>query len=148
MIVPKFYGAVKNGKIEHQTPELFQNYIIFNFKDGQEVEITVKKKFKKRTSGQPGEETNFNGYYWAVVVRLIADEIGEIDQDIVHGWIQVATGNWKQMKDGNRIAKGTGGMTGGEFADYCSRARIWAGTPWNICEAGLFIPQPHEVEYP
>lgn len=146
MIVPKFYGTIKNGRIEHQVPEMFQNYITFNFKEGQDVEITVKKKFKKRTSGQPWEETNFNGYYWAVVVRMVADEIGELNQEVVHGYIQVGAGNYTQMRSGDRIPKGTSDMSGADFAEYCMRARMWAGTPGNICDAGIFIPQPHEIE--
>lgn len=150
MIAPKFYGTIKQGKIEHQDPEKFNNFVTFAFKEEQEVEIVVKKKFKKRTSGQPGEETDFNGYYWAVIVRMVADEMGEIDQDFVHDLIQMETGNFKVAKVGGReikLAKGTSDMSGGEFAEYCSRARIWAGTPGNICDAGMFIPQPHEANY-
>lgn len=145
MIVPKFYGTIKNGKIEHQVPELFQNYVTFNFKDDQEVEITVKKRFRKRSSGAPGEETNFNGYYWAIVVRMIADEIGEIDQEYVHHWIQISVGNFKTMPDGQKVPAGTGHMTGGEFAEYCGRVRTWAGNPEGLA---MFIPQPHEVAMP
>lgn len=150
MITPKFFGTIKNGKIEHQDADKFNNFVTFAFKEDQEVEISVKKKFKKRTSGQPGEETNFNGYYWMVVVRMVADEMGEIDQDVVHDIIQIEAGNFKMVKVGTheiKVPKGTSDMSGGEFAEYCSRARIWAGTPGNICDAGMFIPQPHEANY-
>lgn len=144
MIAPKFYGKIKGGKVEHQSPELFNNYLSFHFKEDQEVEITVKKKFKKRSSGQPGEEANINGYYWMVVVRLIADEIGEIDQEIVHQWIQTAVGNVKVMRDGSKVPAGTSNMSGAEFAEYCSRVRMWAGNPDGL---NMFIPQPNEASY-
>lgn len=147
MIAPKFYGTIKDGKIEHQNPELFQNYVTFNFKDDQEVEIVVKKRAKRRTAGLPGEETNFNGYYWTVIVRTIADHIGEMDQDIVHQWIQTAVGHTKAMPDGTKVPIGTSHLSGGEFSEYCKRVRMWAGNSENAL-GGLFLPQPHEVEYP
>jgi len=30
-------------------------------------------------------------------------------------------------------------MSGGEFAEYCSRARMWANK-----ELGIYIPEPYE----
>ena len=61
MIAPKFYGVIKNGKIEHQDADKFNNFVTFNFKEDQEVEILIKKRSKRRTAGLPGEDTNFNG---------------------------------------------------------------------------------------
>jgi ribosomal protein L21E len=147
MITPKFFATIEQGKVKHADPQAFQTYVIQKFKEGQEVEITIKRKFKKRTSGQPGEETNFNGYYWGVIVKIIADEIGEIDQDIVHEWLQIATGNTKIMPGGLKAPAGTAHMSGAEFADYCSRVRMWAGSPGNIVEKGIYLPEPYEAEY-
>lgn len=147
MIAPKFYGTIKGGKVEHQDPDKFNNYVTFAFKEDDSVEIVVKKRAKRRTAGLPGEETNFNGYYWAVIVRMIADHIGEIDQDVVHQWIQIAIGHTKAMPDGEKVPMGTSHLSGAEFSEYCSRVRMWAGNPDNAL-GGMFIPQPHEVEYP
>ncbi|MDD5068065.1 MAG: hypothetical protein PHN89_00490 [Candidatus Pacebacteria bacterium] len=138
---PKFFGSIWKGDVVHNDPEKIKKYLS-QFEDGQEVEITIGKKRKVRTSGQPGELTNFNGYYWGVIVRMIADEMGEIDQDYVHGVIQIAAGNFKISKYGDKIPKGTKNMTGAEFSDYCSRCRIWASK-----ELGLSIPEPNEVEW-
>ena len=146
MITPKFFATIEQGKVKHADPQAFQTYVISKFKEGQEVEITIKKKYKKRTSGQPWELTDFNGYYWYCIVRPIADEIGEIDQEAVHGWIQIGAGNFKEVK-GKKIPLGTSEMSGGKFAEYCSRARIWAGTPGEITEKGIYLPEPHEAEY-
>lgn len=137
-------GKIKGGRIEHQDPDLFNNYVTFNFKEDQEVEITVKKRFKKRTSGQPGEETNFNGYYWGVIIRMIGDEIGEVNSQIVSDWVQVEIGRFTEIR-GVKIAKSTSDLSGAEFAEMCSSVRMWAGSPDGL---NLFIPQPHEVEYP
>ena len=109
--------------------------------------MTIAKKYKKRTSGQADEETNFNGYLWGIVYKIIADEIGEVDLDYVHYWMQTKVGNVKGMIDGTVIPKGTSEMSGGDFADYCRKVRIWASAPGNICELGLWVPEPNECEY-
>jgi hypothetical protein len=146
MFKSKFYAIIKNGQLIQRDPELFGQHLA-KFEEGQEVEMTLEKKYKRRSSGLPGEAANFNGYYWAVIVRMIADEMGEFDQDLVHYWIQLEVGNFKTMRNGARVPKGTNRMSGGEFADYCSRVRMWAATPGNICDKGISIPEPHEVEY-
>lgn len=144
MITPKLYGTVKDGQVQYEDPEKVKNYLLFFFKDDQEVEVEIKKHQKRRTSGQPGEDTNFNGYYWAVIVRMIADEIGEIDQELVHNWIQLSVGNFTVMSNGQKVPKGTSNMTGAEFSEYCSRVRIWAASPDGL---NMFLPQPHEANY-
>jgi len=111
------------------------------------MEITVGPRKMTRTSGKPGEDTNFNGYLWGVVYKIIGDEIGEMDLDYIHSWAQIKTGNVKGMPDGSVIPAGTSEMTGGEFAEYCSRVRIWASTPGSVTEKGIYIPEPNEAEW-
>jgi len=148
MIKPKFYGVKKGGELVLLETEREQlNKYLQKFKDDEELEITVSKKYKRRTQGDPGESTNFNGYLWGVVYKMIGDEIGEFDLDYVHHWAQIKTGNVKGMPDGSVVPKGTSELSGGEFAEYCSKVRMWANMPGNICERGLFIPQPNEAEY-
>jgi hypothetical protein len=147
-IRPKFYGKVIGGKFVFTDSEK-QNYdsYMLKFKDGKDLELTIGPKYKKRTSGQPDEDTNFNGYLWGVVYKIIGDEIGEIDLNIVHNWAQIGAGNVKGMPDCTVIPKGTSDMSGGEFAEYCQKVRMWANTPGKICELGLNIPEPNECEY-
>ena len=140
---PKFYGKAVNNKFVFDKRSDFDFYME-KFKDNTPLEMTVKRKYKQRTSGKYDEETNFNGYYWSVLVAMVADEIGEADRQCVHDWIQVAIGNIKRMPDGREVAGNTSDMTGGEFAEMCQRARYWAATPRNICEMGLIIPEPNE----
>lgn len=147
-IKPKFFGLLHEGKFTFG-PGQRESYDAYmrKFKEGKELEMTIAAKYKKRTSGQPGEETNFNGYLWGVVYKIIADEIGEMDMDYIHYWAQKKVGNVKGMPDGEVVPIGTSEMSGAEFADYCSRVRMWAGVPGNVCEAGLYIPEPNEADY-
>lgn len=112
------------------------------FPDDTEMEMTISRKYKRRTAGLPGEKTNFNGYWWAVIIRMISDEMGELDDDYTHNLIQVEIGNVKMTKDGHPVPAGTKHLSGGEFADLCSRARMWASK-----ELSLSVPEPNECEY-
>ena len=143
MITPKFFGTIKQGKIEMNAGEqdLINSYLL-QFKEGQEIETTIKKKYKKRSSGQQGEEANFNGYLFGVVYKIIGDEMGEMDTDYIHHWAQIKTGNIKIMKDGTSVPAGTSHMSGGEFSEYCSKVRMWASK-----ELNCYVPDPNECEW-
>lgn len=144
---PKFYGIKKSNRFVFKDPESFSVYMQ-KFKDDTEMEMIVKRKYKKRTTGAPGEDTNFNGYYWGVIVAMVADEIGEADRQQVSDWIQLSIGNVKKMPGGKEVAGSTSEMSGGDFADMCSRVRTWAGTNTKIFgESGFYIPEPHEGDY-
>jgi hypothetical protein len=139
-ILRPFYGQANKGRFMHRDPEEFARYMR-TFEDGTDIEIYVQRKKKLRTSGQPGECTNFNGYYWGVIVRMVAEEMGEMDTEYVSKNIELMVGNFKSNKNGDKIPLGTSKMTGGEFAEYCSKARIWASKFLH-----LNIPEPHEYE--
>lgn len=147
MIKRKFFGKKVNGRFTLNDRNLYEEYLA-GFQEGAELEMTLSKKFKRRTSGAPGEETNFNGYLFGVVLKIIGEEIGEMDLDDVHYWVQMAVGNIKVMPDGTKIPAGTSEKSGGEFAEYCSKIRIWAAIPKDQGGfIGAYIPEPHEVVY-
>lgn len=148
MIKPKFKGIAHCGNFAFKKGEreMYDAYMQ-KFKNGTEMEMIIGKKYKKRTSGQEDEDTNFNGYLWGVVYKIIGDEMGEVDLDYIHYWIQQKVGNVKGMKNGDVVPLGTSEMDGGDFADYCKKVRIWASAPGNVCELGLYIPEPNEAEY-
>ena len=154
MIKPKFYGTAQGGKFIHSDPDLFDNYMR-KFDDGKELEITIGPKFKRRTSGLPGEETNFNGYYWAVIIRIISDTMGELDDNVTHNLLQMifnkkgieVTDPGTGQKIRVEVPVGTKDLSGAEFADYCSKIRMWAAIPGNLTEGGCFIPEPNEADY-
>ena len=147
-IRPKFYGIKKDNEfiLNPDQREAFAAYLR-KWPDDKELEMTIASKHKPRTSGQPGEQTNFNGYLWGVAYKIIGDAIGEMDLDYIHHWAQIKTGNVKGMPDGSVVPAGTSEMSGGEFAEYCGRVRVWAGTPENVTAAGIYIPEPNEVDY-
>jgi hypothetical protein len=147
-IRPKFYGTKQGDEfILNQDQKDILALYLGKWPDGKELEMTVASKYKPRTSGQPWEQTNFNGYLWGIVYKIIGDAIGEMDLDYIHHWAQIKTGNVKGMPDGSVVPAGTSEMSGGEFAEYCSKVRIWAGTPGNVTVGGIYIPEPNEVDY-
>ena len=154
MIRPKFYGKAHGGKFIPRDPETLTG-VMAKFQDGKELEMTIGPKYKKRSQGDVGEETNFNGYYWAVPVRIISDVMGELDDKATHTLLQMMF-NFKFIevvnpetgkKEGIKVPKGTSDMSGQEFSEYCSKIRMWAAIPGNITERGVYIPEPHEAEY-
>lgn len=153
-IHPKFFGKIQNRQFVHDDPELFGNFLA-KFDKGKEMEMTMRPRYRRRTQGAPGEATNFNGYYWAVVVRIISDTMGEIDDNETHMLLQmlfnkkgvtVADPETKQRRN-YEIPRGTKDLNGGEFAEYCSKIRMWASMPGNLAEKGVYIPEPNEAEY-
>lgn len=153
MIKPKFFGVIHNGKFYHKEAAAFANYI--QKFEGRDMEMTISPKYKRRTQGDPGEETNFNGYWWAVIIRIIADAIGEADDNVVHNMLQMLFNKKAystidpetKQRINIEVPRGTKNLSGGEFAEMCSRVRVWASIPGNLCEHGCFIPEPNEVEY-
>lgn len=144
---PKLFAKAQNNKAVFDNPQQYQLWM-GKFKDGTELEVVIKRKYKKRSSGLPDEDTDFNGYYWGVIVTMVADAVGEASAQQVHEWIQMSIGNVKRMPDGKEVAGETKDMSGGEFAEMCSKARTWAGTAFDIFgEGGLYLPSPHEGEW-
>lgn len=85
--VPKFYAkiGVKKGDDGkgHHAPVLknryyYQKYLDNAFKAGQEISITIKRHYRKRTTGNKwiNENGNQNGYLYAVVLPLISEATG------------------------------------------------------------------------
>jgi len=145
MIVPKFYGTIKLGKLEMNAGEqdLINSYLL-QFKEGQEIETTIKKKYKKRSSGQQGETTNFNGYFWKIIT-MIATDIGEYGEEGVkrtEKTVLIKVGHIEVDKFGQTITKSTSILSGGEFAELCAKVRMWSSE-----FLGLYLPEPHEAEW-
>lgn len=142
-----FFGSAnEEGEFVHEAPDLFKRDMERLSERAKRLVMKVKEVRKTRSVGGKGEG-NQNGYYWAVIVRMIADEIGEVDQQEVHDWLQVAVGNTKTMPNGIQIPAGTSHMDTLEAEEYYKRVRMWAAAPGNLCEAGFFIPLPNETDY-
>lgn len=154
MIKPKFFGTAKNGHLALDHSDLFREHMR-QYDEGTELEMTVAKRSHRRTQGAPGESTNFNGYYWAVIVRMISDAVGEVNDDDTHYLLQMLFNkrgltvyDAKIKAERNiEIPAGTSEMSGGEFSEYCSKIRTWAGIPKDQGGLGLYIPEPNEGDY-
>ena len=135
-----FYGSALKGRFIFKEPDWFRNFMLL-FPDGTDMVMEVKKLGKIRTSKQPGEDTNFNGYYWGIIVKAAAgpDAMADIDMDYVDKCLQIQVGNFRVDNDGNKIPRGTSWMTGAEFAEYCMKCRMFLNQFY-----GLYVPEPRE----
>lgn len=135
---PKFYGKKVGGSFKLHDPKSYAKHLQL-FEEGQELEMTLKKMTKSRTQGLAGEGSNQNGYFWGVIIRMIADHIGELDQDYVHDAVLVAVGHFKEVL-GTKVPKETKDMEAGEFQELMKRIQIWASKTLD-----LYIPDPYEI---
>jgi hypothetical protein len=105
-------------------------------RDGAVV-VTIQRK-------RPSRTVNQNAYYWAVVVKAIADETGQ-DMESVHEFLK-REANAQRVEMANKttgemfdawIGGSTANLNVNDFYDYVERCRAWAGT-----FLGLEIPDP------
>lgn len=101
---------------------------------GREVEFTLTPFSNKRTNPE-------NRYYWGVIVKLVADEMGVIP-DKAHKVLKESLLKVGVEYKGKRyeITRSTADLKVNEFEDYCERARLWA-----MSELNLPIPLPNEI---
>lgn len=104
---------------------------------GREVWVTVTRQQHLRSMSQ-------SRYYWGVVVRDIADYIGEGRED-THEYLkaQHLPKRSVELLDGHKLEMPgtTTTLTAAEFAEYIESIRIWSAQ-----FLGLSIPSPGEVE--
>jgi len=81
MITPLFFGEVKDGKMTVENRQKMVEWI--RTLEGKKVQVVIERKKRKRTSGKKHEEGNQNGYYWSVVLPIVADYVGE-DKNTMH----------------------------------------------------------------
>ncbi len=106
---------------------------ISKFED-REIQIIIDLKRKGRSLDE-------NAYYWAVPVRMLADEMGLLDGQI-HEMLKLMFLKVGFTYKGKRyeVARSTTQLSTREFEDYMERIRMWAGQ-----ELGCYIPLPGEV---
>lgn len=130
MIVPVFPGWVKNGKLVLDSPAALQGYLAGM--NGR-VQVTVKS-FKRNRS------TNQNSYYWGVVIKLLAMELG-YDTEECHEAMK-----WQFLRvehDGKPpTVRSTTALDTAEFSEYCEKVKQFAAV-----EFGVVIPDPDQVEF-
>lgn len=146
-IWPKWRFTVEKGKVKITMRDQFDLYCLQHF-EGKQGIMVVRPYRKPRSTGQEDEEGNQNGYYWAVIVRMIGAELGMFDHEVhdmlTHRFLLIG----KEI-NGVRyeVARSTTDLSTVEFEDYCSKIRTWASIPGEMCPDGFLIPLPNEVEY-
>lgn len=105
-----------------------------HFLSGNDVEITVKKPVKRRSSGQ-------NGYYWGVVVDKISEAMG-LTPDETHEFLKRKFLKEDVTVDGKvyHLTRDSSSINTVEWEDFMKNCRVWASH-----EFGLWIPKPNEV---
>jgi hypothetical protein len=106
--------------------------------EGETVSIRIRRERPKISDLQ-------RGYYFAVVVPMIAEETGN-DEDVVHEelkrmFLPKVTKIWRNKKTGKRRQLTTRpslmNLNSKQAAEYTERIRIWAAEDLN-----LLIPEP------
>lgn len=127
-ITPIFAGDLYQGKLDIHDKEDFKKYL--NSIYGQ-VEVIVRRKRSQRSLKE-------NDYYWGVVVKLIADYTGMLDEE-AHEALK-----WKFLRKQTgkmETVRSTASLSTKEMEDYLEKIRVWT-----LTDLGLKIPLPNEVD--
>lgn len=138
-MTPVFRAIVEKGRLVLKDPSGFGLWL--GQFVGKEVDVVVKRHRKKRTSGQPDELSNQNGYLWAVVYPLSArdlgysvDEMHEIFTEMFAPFVYRDVGNTKVA-----VKIRTSEMDTMQFAQYTDSIRM------KMAEMNIIIPDPEQV---
>lgn len=132
-MTPKFLARIdSNGRFNWFDFGLLKTYLA-QFSAGEVVQVSIQKPKKRATDPQ-------RRYYWAVIVTMISDEIGD-DKESVHlslreKFLSVETDN------GLKRIRSTEELTTVEREEYHEQVRRWAAQ-W----LSMYIPLPNEVEF-
>ena len=133
---PRWFDAVKgaDGKPHLESYEkLPYRRALADLGDGEEIQISVRKRKRIRSS-------KTNRFYWGVIIRVAARELGYADPDELHEAFvykfrplpaDPVTGLVKRAR--------TSEMTTDEFSAYVSEVRTWLE-----CDLGMRFPEEGE----
>ena len=126
-------GIIKNGKFKADDPDEFRD--AFNFKDGTEIEVEVRKKNKKRS-------IKLNKYYFGCIVKEFSDVTGYTTNE-AHEILKFQFLKGIKVDETTGLmmeyARSTTEMNNQQFIDYCEQCRIFLNTIF-YCN----IPLPNE----
>ena len=131
MIKKLFFGSVKKGKLVFEFPAEVTLHL--RTLEGNEVEVTIDKKRKKRSRRE-------NNYYWAVPVAIVAEFTGFTSEE-AHESLK-----WLFLKKKNEVGietcRSTTELSTVEFEEYCSKIRQYFAETFQ-----LDIPEPNEISW-
>lgn len=132
MIIPRFRGEVRQGKLYIYNEHIFNQYLqgLTGLLD------VVVRPFKSPRSLQQ------NRYYWGVAIKIMCDATGH-DPELMHEILKNRFLLQRNFVVGEFIEapKSTTQLTTEEMTNYLKNIQQWAA------ELGIYIPDPGEVEY-
>lgn len=138
-MIPIFSAKVEKNRLVFDEPENFSMWLQ-QFVD-KKVEVIVRKKKRKRTTGQPDELGNQNGWYWSVILPLSANTLGYTINEMHEVFTEeFAPYTFKDF--GNKKVKvkiRSSEMDTVQFKEYCEFIII------KMAEFGCIIPDPEKM---
>lgn len=129
---PKFKGWIKDGSFIPDNIVRYKQRLIEL--EGKQVNMSPVRYRENRSNNQ-------NRYYWGIVIKMIADHCGYMEDDY-----ESVSDELKRKHLGTQgnlqIAKSSSSLNTKEFEDYMSKIRTWASI-----DLGLYIPLSNEVNY-
>ena len=125
-----FYAVAHRGQLFYENEQEVKRYL-------QNLEGEVQATFERRRKRRSIAENN---YYWGVVIKILADEFGYF-KDEMHDALRMEFLK-EEIENKPAKIKSTTDLTTVEMEGYLSRIRTWASL-----EYGIWIPEPHEVDW-
>lgn len=148
-VYPQFYGVIENvsghNKFKLDNAKYWQTYLDNSLKPKQRITIALKPYYKPRTTGSIKDKDegkgNQNGYYWVVVLPILAAEWG-LELQEAHKEVTLYFLPKPSKLDPNKLIGGsTQNLNRVEWEDLMERIRVWAATQ----DSPIIIPLPNEV---
>lgn len=130
------HAIVKDGKVTPDNPEYFKG--MFKQFNGKHITVTVGRYRKPRSNEE-------NNYYFGVVVKMIADDIGEESENVHESLKSLFLTDIRYIKVRGKLVKitkvkSTTDLSTLEMEDYLERIRRWASEL-----LGIVIPLPEQT---
>lgn len=148
-VYPQFYGTIEHlkghNRFKLDNPSYWEKFLDNSLKVGQRITIALKPYYKPRTTGSIKDKDegkgNQNGYYWVVVLPILAEEWG-LELQEAHKEVMLYFLPKPSKLDPNKLIGGsTTKLNRLEWEDLMERIRTWAATQ----DTPIIIPLPNEV---
>lgn len=136
------YATIIKDEMKLKNPDKFKQFLTalkYKTKDETKIKLILQRDIKQRTSKKEYENSNQNGYYWAVIIPILSEHFGYLP-DETHEALKL---KFLQKCGSDNFPKlgSTGALNKIEWEDLMEKIRIWALTDFNVK-----IPEPNEVE--
>ncbi len=131
--VPVFSGVIDGeGKLRLDARKLFDAYL--SRLKNTAVTLTIRKQTRAKSRSQVG-------YWWAVVIPILADEFGyaQYEHDAVHDAVMRLLRGLKPEPNPLQLRVSMADMSHDEVSTLIDDCRLWA------LDQGIVIPDPEKV---